>query len=272
MVRVVVLAALAFAALAVVALLFLLPLYSRGVPSILPGQVVLSTGSWEGGGVNLFVAKAELASGTLPQNLTFVVSGMEGATSREFYNGSPGLNETRVAGATVNLSYYNVESPNVSAGDFVRLQLHPPSSTALRGGTVRVFLGAHQVGETRLPYDIHLESGNWTAGTLAIRVSVVGNLPESNLSQLFYDLEDTGSGVTYPYYSGSGGANLSTTGGVQVNISFQDDGDLRVSTGDVVLIQLDPPGATLPHHEGGALWLTIEARSSFSLRIQLPEP
>jgi len=201
-----------------------------------------------------------------------VVSGMEGATSREFYNGSSGLNETRVAGATVNLIYYNFESPNVSAGDFVRLQLHPPSSTALRGGTVRVFLGAHQVGEAGLPYEIHLESGNWTGGTLSIRVLVLGNEPEANLSQLLYDLEDTGSGATYPYYSGPAGADLTTTGGVQVNIRFLDNGDLRVSTGDVVLIQLDPQGATLPHHEGGALWLTIEARSSFSLRIQLPEP
>lgn len=99
-------------------------------------NLTMAAGAWNGGNLTVSISAAAYASYLWPMNLTFLVAAPDGTV---YFSGAAGA-EWEALGVTVEVAYQDTtEQGTVSAGDSVRITVTPSSSTAISGGSLRVF-------------------------------------------------------------------------------------------------------------------------------------
>jgi hypothetical protein len=104
---------------------------------------VLTSGTWNNG--NLTVSFASITNGQniSPTDLTYLVQASDGTA---YFSGSPGMGSP-VANVTVSVGYWdNANIGKVSNEDNIRITVSPATSTAVRGGSLKIFYSGEVVG------------------------------------------------------------------------------------------------------------------------------
>ena len=108
--------------------------------------MVLQGGSWNSGSL-VFSVTSITQSNVDPTQLSYIVE--NGATT--YYNGAAGLNTT-TSGTATNVTFGDqLDVGHVSAGDKITLTVTPSTSTALRGGTLKVYFNNAAVSTATIP-------------------------------------------------------------------------------------------------------------------------
>lgn len=140
----------AVVAVVVVVLLVVLPflLYlsiagSGPPPGSQTPTLVLAAGTWNNGNLTISFASVTNAPNLDPADLTYLIQDLTGTT---YFTGAAGPG-TSVAGTTVTVMYNdNANFLKVSAEDNLRITVSPATSSAIRGGSLKLFFAGDVIG------------------------------------------------------------------------------------------------------------------------------
>jgi flagellin-like protein len=113
-------------------------------PGSTPNQptIIMQNGGWTNGNDTVSITSVTNAANLAPTDLTYTIE----TSSGPYYSGAAGANDTR-GGPKVNIVYNDLTGANlVTSGDSIRISITPSTSTAIGGGSLKVFKGGSQIG------------------------------------------------------------------------------------------------------------------------------
>ena len=132
-----------------VALLILSPIAFAAMSSHPPTweapkpNLVLSAGTWNSGNLTISLASIVNAPNLAPADLTYLVQASDGTT---YFSGPAGTGSA-VSDVTATISYQdNWNAEKVSYEDSIRVTVAPSTSTAIRGGSFKIFFSGDVIG------------------------------------------------------------------------------------------------------------------------------
>jgi flagellin-like protein len=115
-----------------------------GPPQGQKPNLVLTAGTWNSGNLTISFASITNAPNLNPTDLTYIVAASNGTT---YFSGAAGLGAVNSDGSTVTITYTDNLTPNkVSNEDTIRITVSPSGSTAIRGGSFKIFWSNDVIG------------------------------------------------------------------------------------------------------------------------------
>lgn len=113
-----------------------------GPPQGQKPSLVLSSGTWNTGNLTIAMVSITNAPNLNPTDLTYLIQSVDGAT---YFSGPQGAGSP-FSNVTVTLNYLdNANIEKVSAEDTIRITVGPASSTAIRGGSFKIFYASDTI-------------------------------------------------------------------------------------------------------------------------------
>ena len=115
-----------------------------GPPQGQKPNLVLTAGTWNNGNLTISFASITNAPNLNPTDLTFIVAASNGTT---YFSGAASTGAVNADGSTVTISYQdNANLAKVSNEDTIRITISPSTSTAIRGGSFKIFASNEVIG------------------------------------------------------------------------------------------------------------------------------